>query len=115
MKLQYCAGVNSMGQNIWCDVHDRIDEFLDLAMKRNEKTLDEIMAMLSAGREVSFDTQWYAEIRDINAVNKKLADVPVQPKPVMAKCDCGHTVAKSSVMSASLGTSCPDCYDNLSG
>jgi len=30
------------------------------------------------------------------------------------RCDCGHTVSRSHVMSASLGTSCPDCYDRMS-
>ena len=37
-------------------------------------------------------------------------------KPVeMVKCSCGCTVPKISVMSASLGTSCPTCYDKISG
>jgi hypothetical protein len=32
------------------------------------------------------------------------------------KLSCGHTVYwKSDVMSASLGSSCPDCYDRMSG
>ncbi len=29
-------------------------------------------------------------------------------------CDCGHKVESSSVMNASLGTSCPNCYDKMS-
>lgn len=42
-----------------------------------------------------------------------------QPKPapktvVEIKCDCGHTVENELVMNASLGTSCPDCYDDMS-
>ena len=32
----------------------------------------------------------------------------------MVRCDCGHTVARNLVMSASLGTSCFDCYDRMS-
>lgn len=32
----------------------------------------------------------------------------------MVRCGCGHTVARSLVMSASLGTCCPNCYDRLS-
>lgn len=32
----------------------------------------------------------------------------------MVKCSCGHTVTRGSVMSASMGTSCPDCYDRMS-
>ena len=37
-----------------------------------------------------------------------------RPAPVMVACSCGHTVESGSVMSASLGTSCPDCYDRMS-
>ena len=29
-------------------------------------------------------------------------------------CSCGHHVSKSLVMSASFGTSCPECYDRMS-
>ncbi len=29
-------------------------------------------------------------------------------------CDCGHSVHAESVMHASIGSSCPDCYDRLS-
>jgi len=37
------------------------------------------------------------------------------PKIIAMKlCDCGHEVPVGQVMSASLGTSCPDCYDNMS-
>ena len=30
------------------------------------------------------------------------------------ECDCGHAVPRKLVMNASLGTSCPDCYDRMS-
>lgn len=32
----------------------------------------------------------------------------------MVKCACGHTVLASWVMRASRGSSCPDCYDDMS-
>jgi hypothetical protein len=32
----------------------------------------------------------------------------------LVKCSCGHTVPASWVMAANLGSSCPDCYDQLS-
>jgi hypothetical protein len=41
----------------------------------------------------------------------KRASDPMQ-QPV--RCACGHTVPRAQVMSASLGTSCPDCYDRMS-
>ena len=37
-----------------------------------------------------------------------------KPSEPMVKCDCGHTIPKHSVMSASMGSSCPYCYDNMS-
>ena len=39
----------------------------------------------------------------------------LQPTPrATVRCDCGHVVPRAWVMSASLGTSCPDCYDRMS-
>ena len=32
----------------------------------------------------------------------------------MVKCRCGHTIPRSMVMAASMGSSCPDCYDRMS-
>ena len=29
-------------------------------------------------------------------------------------CDCGHKVPAAWVMRASMGTSCPDCFDSMS-
>ena len=39
---------------------------------------------------------------------------PIRVLPEMVECDCGHECGAAMVMSASLGTSCPDCYDTLS-
>lgn len=37
------------------------------------------------------------------------------PKPVeVVRCDCGHDVPRRMQMSASMGTSCPRCYDRMS-
>ncbi len=38
---------------------------------------------------------------------------PIRVKK-MVTCDCGHTVPEILVMSASRGTCCPDCYDEMS-
>lgn len=39
---------------------------------------------------------------------------PVYPnRGKMVRCSCGHTVPANQVMSASLGTACPDCYDRM--
>jgi len=34
--------------------------------------------------------------------------------PEMVECDCGHECGVAMVMSASMGTACPDCYDMMS-
>jgi len=36
------------------------------------------------------------------------------PKPEMVKCSCGHSAPRSQVMSASMGSCCPNCYDKMS-
>lgn len=36
------------------------------------------------------------------------------PRRDGVRCDCGHTVPPAQVLNASLGTSCPDCYDRMS-
>ena len=45
---------------------------------------------------------------------EKRASLINKPSEPMVKCDCGHTIPKHSVMSASMGSSCPYCYDNMS-
>ena len=48
---------------------------------------------------------------------KKESEKPLETVPVsqsLVRCSCGHKVEKHLVMSASLGSSCPDCYDRLS-
>ena len=36
------------------------------------------------------------------------------PFPKLVRCDCGHECEAGLVMSASLGSSCPECYDKMS-
>jgi len=48
---------------------------------------------------------------------RALAKLSILLKPKateMVECDCGHECGAAMVMSASVGTSCPDCYDTLS-
>jgi len=72
------------------------------------------------GEKIKIDGGAY--FNTVNMHNEKMAyraAHPIQPRvarpaPVMVACSCGHTVDSISVMSASLGTSCPDCYDRMS-
>ena len=62
---------------------------------------------LGAGKNVCTGTDWYDEIRYEPAPRP-------EPKIELVKCSCGHSVSRVSVMCASTGTSCPDCYDRMS-
>jgi hypothetical protein len=76
------------------------------------RTREEITNALNAGREISFaPTANYYYTHDMKRI--RIQPEPI-PAPVMVKCSCGHSVPRGSVMSASTGTSCPDCYDRMS-
>ena len=55
----------------------------------------------------------YRAIRDELKLRKQQAVKPAPPVK-MVKCSCGHTVPSGSAMSASMGSSCPECYDRMS-
>jgi len=54
-------------------------------------------------------------VSQLQAYCTELKTQRAQRDTKMVLCSCGHTVAANQVMSASLGTSCPDCYDRMSG
>jgi len=70
-------------------------------------TKEQVLDYLKTGKKLSWDDDWYANIR---------MELPKPPKtPIeMVKCDCGHTIPRCSVMSTSSGLSCPECYDRMS-
>lgn len=125
LKLQYML---NNGNYTTVDAN-RVEEFLTRAIARPQKTgaregtktiyapmtRQEIIAKLQNGAELSIGSDWYAYIRSGSAYDAKMTARLAAQKPVeMVKCTCGHTIPRASVMSASLGTSCPDCYDRLS-
>lgn len=71
-------------------------------------TREQVAAFLAKGRrEMRHGDEWYENIR------AKPAPRP-EPKPDLVRCDCGHECERLLVMSASLGSACPDCYDRMS-
>ncbi len=109
--LQY-----QLGNGAWTDCEDRTEEFINksesfIANNSNAThylgNYNSVQDKLDAGKRVATGTDWYEEIR-------------YKPEPTviqtaeMKKCDCGCTIPRSSVMNASVGTSCPDCYDRMS-
>jgi len=100
---------------------ERLDRFLNGVLAREAcvsefehrqalTTHSEILAYLATGKTLSFDTDWYALIRDTDAIKQKISHT-VEPQIL---CGCGHQTSKELVMSTSTGTSCPDCYDRMS-
>lgn len=90
---------------------ERADEIIASAAQYCNTTTDEIRNRLNAGLSVPFGktpNYYYTHAKQLIRVVRPVV------KPVLVKCSCGHSIPKSLVMSASLGTSCPDCYDRLS-
>jgi hypothetical protein len=115
MKLQY-----QLSNGNWIDCGDRTEEFITRCINNNShlkiNTREQIFEALSQGKTLRNDaSDWYSNCRDYEAVEKIQAEKKANQKPVeYIKCSCGHTVPRIQAMHASLGTSCPDCYDRLS-
>jgi hypothetical protein len=99
-------------------VAETAETLIGLAVETNKKsslTREGVIAKLMAGDHVRFDTDWHSVIRSGAAHEEEMKRLRAEQPPVkMVRCSCGHTVPSSSVMSASLGSSCPDCYDRMS-
>lgn len=89
-----------------------LEEAITGAMEINGKTRAQIVALLESGQAVKWckSPNYYYD-HSYGLIGRKRNAPPV----VMVKCDCGHSVPQGQRMSASLGTSCPDCYDRMSG
>lgn len=48
------------------------------------------------------------------AITEAITEKVVKVEIPQVRCSCGHTVNAEMVMNASLGSSCPDCYDRMS-
>ena len=88
---------------------DQWDKNTESMRKRSR---DEIIAELNAGREIKYaPTANHYYTHDMKRI--RIYREPA-PAPELVKCDCGHSVPRGSRMSASFGSSCPDCYDRMS-
>jgi len=104
----------------WFEIEDRDAEIsIRKAVAYQKVPKDIIEARLLKGEEIECSaTDWESVpdmIRDMEAAKRLVkASEAAQAAIPMVKCSCGHTIPKSQVMSASRGTSCPDCYDRMS-
>lgn len=121
------------------DWQDRTEKFLLLCMENNrisadgkinnretyatDRTLtrDEAVTALEAGIVLRNDRDdWYSNCRDGEIYDRKMAERRAKAEaakdwPDGRKLSCGHVIYyKSQVMSASLGSSCSECYDRMS-
>lgn len=62
-------------------------------------------------KQLTMIARWTEKVRLRNAPP---APAPVAQPVEMVRCSCGHTVPRIQMMSASLGTACPSCYDRMS-
>jgi len=109
----------------WVD-DERTEYFFDMVLAREVwfaprqkrqpmTTYQEITELLEAGETIHYDNDWYANLRCGDAHQRKIEVRQAKQKPIeTVLADCGHVVDRVLVMSASLGTSCPDCYDEMS-
>lgn len=100
-----------LSNGAWIDVPtEQVDGYIDAVIKKAiypVQTREQVVELLNQKRSLYHGSDWYSEIR--------IKPAPRQPALVVeVKCDCGHTVDKKQAMIASLGTSCPDCYDRMS-
>ena len=74
-----------------------------------DATRSEVLTVLRSGNRVrNGPGDWYANTR----MKPIVATTPSAPIAT-TECDCGHIVPSSQVMNASMGTSCPACYDSM--
>jgi hypothetical protein len=103
--------VGSMGVSWKTPTVEDVERAITGAVEIEGKSREEIISILESGKSVRWckSPNFYYD----NSYGK--LGTKRQPQPVqIVKCSCGHEAEKSSVMYASRGTSCPDCYDRMS-
>ena len=111
--IEINEGTNSMGMwNYKPCTPEQMDNAIRLAAALRETTVEIIWEQLLGGKTIPFEqepnyyyTHGYKTIR--------LCPAP-RPAPKLVKCSCGHSVPAGLVMSASMGSSCSECYDRMS-
>ena len=103
--------VGSGGKTWETPTAETLEQAIVGAMEIEGKSRDEIIAILESGSSVRWckSPNFYYD-HSYGVIGTKRAAKSVK----MVECDCGHSVPVGQRMSASLGTSCPDCYDRMS-
>jgi len=105
--------VSAMGM-LWNTVDDDVaNEAIERAAEFNKIDREKLIEMIDDGKTVETGKKSPNYYYDHGMQMIRSVGRPKQ-KIEMVKCSCGCTIPKSLVMNASVGTSCPDCYDRLS-
>jgi hypothetical protein len=105
--------VGSWGVTWETATEETLRDAIDQAVTRNKTTMEKIVYYLQEGKNIGWcDSPNHYYDHGSGIIRRKQA--PKAPEKLV-KCSCGHSVPRAQVMSASLGSSCPDCYDRMSG
>ena len=115
MELQHMTFttgyIGSLGKSWKTPTQADLDKAINGAMIIEGKTREQIIAILDAGKAVRWcQSPNYYYDHTYGVIGRKRETPSVE----MVRCDCGHDVPRIQCMSASLGSSCPDCYDRMS-
>lgn len=102
--------IGGMGMTWKTPTADELEIAIQGAMEIEGVSRGEIELLLEAGSVRWCKSPNYYYDHSYGKIGRKRAAKPVQ----LVECDCGHSVPVGQRMSASLGTSCPDCYDRMS-
>lgn len=104
--------VGSFGITYKPATNETLSAAIAAATQRNNTTEAQVVEMLQNGVKVAWcDSPNHYYDHGTGYIRRKRA---ARPAPALVHCDCGHSVEAILVMSASQGTSCPDCYGRMS-
>lgn len=103
--------VGDFGKTWETATDETLAQAISKAIRFTGKTNDEINSLLGAGKAINWceSLNFYYD-HSYGMIRRKRDIKPVE----LVTCSCGHAVPKENVMIASLGTSCHDCYDDMS-
>lgn len=103
--------VGTFGKTWKTPTQDDLEKAIVGAMEIEGKTQEEIISLLESGKAVRWckSPNFYYD-HSYGVIGRRKTAKPIET----AMCDCGHAVPVGQRMRASLGTSCPDCYDQMS-
>ena len=104
--------VGTFGKTFKTATTETLTNAISKAAEMQSMTVAAVEAELASGRSVKWckSPNYYYDHSEGIIRRKPTA----KPAPALVRCSCGHSVPQKQVMSASLGTSCPDCYDRMS-